>query len=157
MRFLRRAGARRHPEEGPAGAQGEGSQGNVMRPFPSEALLLPAPGPHLTGDRILEGTCRRTAAAAAAGGRCESGGRRVRLSPLMAGRTGVARGPGRHTGVSGPCQGDLLIGRPFQAKFSLLLGRIFYGAAQRQCPAQSSGSLLSGEALESLSPVLTIC
>ena len=72
VRFLRRAGAQRHPVEGPAGAQGEGSQGNVMRPFSSEALLLPAPGPHLTGDRILEGTCRRTAAAG--GGRCESGG-----------------------------------------------------------------------------------
>lgn len=34
VRFLRRAGTQRHPVEGPAGAQGEGSQGNVMRAFP---------------------------------------------------------------------------------------------------------------------------
>lgn len=148
VKFLRRAGAQRHPVEGPAGAQGEGSRRNLMRAFPPRPS---APGPWATSDwrSHLRGDLQEEVASQV--------GCRVRLSPLPGGRTGVARGPGRHTGVSGPCQGDLSIGRTFQAEFSLLLGRIFYCVAQRRCPAQSSGSLLSGEALEGLSPVLAIC
>ena len=58
VRYLRRAGARRHPvkvlREPREKVPGEPDEG-----CSSGALRLPAPGPHPTGDRILGGTCRR--------------------------------------------------------------------------------------------------